>query len=101
MFANDATPLKWLNAASLQEAGLSNEERRLYADFAVRRGDQLGCPANFNLLSLGWYLNEPPDGYAANIIATADYRMIARRDIAQGEELTVSYETFSDRRPFP
>ena len=52
-------------------------------------------PANFNLLGVGWYVNEPADGKDANLAVLADYQMIAARDIAEGEELTVRYDTFS------
>ena len=73
-------------------------ERRLYEDFGIGDGDRVGCPASFNLLTPGWHLNEPRPGDEPNVTATETFRMIARRDIAEGEELTVDYRSFSTTR---
>ena len=87
----------WVEAAQL--AALSDAERSLYLDFGIRRGSLIGCPASFNLLSVGWYVNEPAPSDAPNLRASEDYEMIATRDIAVGEELTVRYASFSEPTP--
>ena len=61
-----------------------------------RRDGKLGCPANFNLLTVGWYVNEPAEGDEPNLQASADFSLVASRDIIAGEELTARYKTFSD-----
>lgn len=94
VFANDDRPLRWVAVADLERLGPA--ERALYHDFGIRRGDTIGCPANFNLLGPGWYLNEPGPGVPANMRATDDFALVAARNIAAGEELTVRYATFSD-----
>ena len=96
IFANDKVPLVWVEAAELDRSGPSEAERALYHDFGIRRGDRIGCPANFNNLTPGWYLNEPPPGGEANVAAGEGFAFTATRDIAEGEELTIDYEGFSD-----
>ncbi|HEX8572285.1 MAG TPA: SET domain-containing protein [Allosphingosinicella sp.] len=96
IFANDRVPLVWVESSELDQAGLSEAERALYHDFGIRRGGRIGCPANFNNLTPGWYLNEPEPGGRANVETDSNYAYTARRDIAEGEELTIDYETFSD-----
>ncbi len=97
IFANDRAEIVWVDRSALDDA--TPAQRRLYHDFGIARGDRIGCPANFNLLTTGWHLNEPRAGEEANVLATADVALIAARDIAEGEELTVRYDTFSDQAP--
>lgn len=94
VFATDQREIVWIDAAVL-DSGLTPAEARLYGDFCIRRGALLGCPASFNVLGVGWYVNEPAPGEDANLTVLDTYEMIARRDIAEGEELTVRYDTFS------
>ncbi len=96
VFANDDRPIMWIDATAVDAHSPDSSERRFYEDFAVRRGDKLGCPTNFNLLTVGWYLNEPAVGAQPNIEVLDDLSMVAARDIDEGEELTVRYDTFSD-----
>lgn len=96
IFANDRVPLVWVNRAELEAAGPSEAERALYDDFGIRRGERIGCPANFNNLTPGWYLNEPTAGEAANVAADSRFAFTALRDIEEGEELTIDYSGFSD-----
>jgi uncharacterized protein len=96
IFANDRVPLIWVPRAELERSGLSDSERALYHDFGIGRGDAIGCPANFNSLTPGWYLNRPAPGAAANVGTDSTFVFTALRDIAEGEELTVDYASFSD-----
>lgn len=96
IFANDRVPLTWVDRAELDEAGLTEAQAALYHDFGIRRGDRIGCPANFNNLTPGWYLNEPPPGERANVAADGDFAFTALRDIGEGEELTIDYSGFSE-----
>lgn len=95
VFANEREKTVWIEAAEIERLPQSSERRRLYSDFAIRRGTMLGCPANFNLLTVGWYVNQPILGEEPNLEIAKDYAMIARRDIEAGEELTIVYSTFS------
>jgi SET domain len=96
IFANDGVPLVWVDRADLDRAGLSPAQRRLYEDFGIKCDGKIGCPANFNNLTPGWYLNEPPPGASANVRTDARLNFFACRDIAEGEELTIDYAGFSD-----
>jgi hypothetical protein len=96
VFGNDLHAIKWVDASVLEQAALSDAERQLYVDFGVRKGALIGCPENFNLLSVGWYVNQPTAGEEANLRATEELEMVAVRDVRAGEELTVSYALFSE-----
>jgi uncharacterized protein len=99
IFANDLVPLVWVGKAELERAALTPAERAFYHDFGIARGDRIGCPANFHNLTPGWYLNEPAPGAEANVESTGRLDFIARRDIAEGEELTIDYAGFSEHSP--
>jgi hypothetical protein len=99
IFANDLVPLAWVSKAELDRAGLTPAERAFYRDFGIHRGDRIGCPANFHNLTPGWYLNEPGPGAGANVRSNAGLAFIARRDIAEGEELSIDYAGFSEPSP--
>lgn len=47
------------------------------------------CPKNFHRMSIGWYMNESPTPNADYDASWDGY--VAARDIAAGEEITVSY----------
>jgi hypothetical protein len=95
LFANDPAPIRWVEVAALDQAGLGEAERRFYEDFGIRRGGRIGCPPNFNLLTPSWYLNEPPAGAEPNVRSAADFTFYAARDIDEGEELLIDYASFS------
>lgn len=94
VFANDRRQIAWVPQSIMHDPTLSDFQRKLYEDFAIRRGDELGCPANFNLLTVGWYVNEPREGAQPNLTPTANYELIAVRNIEEGEELTVRYSSY-------
>ncbi|MEA3054341.1 MAG: uncharacterized protein QOG72_3244 [Sphingomonadales bacterium] len=96
LFANDGVPLVWVDKAELEQADLTEAERAFYHDFGINRGERIGCPANFNNLTPGWYLNRPAPGVEANVRTDESLAFVAGRDIAEGEELTIAYESFSD-----
>jgi hypothetical protein len=98
VFANDQRALLWVPAEIVATLAPDTPERRFYEDFGIRDGERIGCPAHFDLLSVGWYCNEPAPGDSPNLHATADYELVAARDIAAGEELTVRYASFSRGR---
>jgi hypothetical protein len=95
VFANDQRDIVWVSIEAIADLPPTSPERSFYEDFGIRAGGLIGCPAHFDLLSVGWYCNEPAPGDEPNLQATASYEMIAARDIAAGEELTVRYASFS------
>lgn len=98
-FPNDVREIMWVSRSLLTDQSLLPFQRRFYEDFAIRRGDELGCPANFNLLTAGWYVNEPADGLEPNLAPSESFDLIAARDIEPGEELTVRYAAFCTVKP--
>jgi uncharacterized protein len=95
IFPNDRLGIKWINKAIIDTIS-DDTIRKLYAEFAIRKGELLGCPANFNSMTVGWYLNEPVRGDKPNVVVDGNYAFFAARDIAAGEELTARYADFSD-----
>lgn len=95
LFANDPNEICWVSSERLAHAELSSEQADLYQAFAIRRPGELGCPANFNLLTVGWYLNEPAAGEEPNTCMAKGYRIVTARNVEQGEELTISYADFN------
>lgn len=95
VFASDDAPIRWIDRAAIEAADIGEAERALYRDFAIQRADMIGCPADFNRLTVGWYCNEPAPGAEPNLAASPACDMIALRDIAAGEELTLRYAGFS------
>jgi SET domain-containing protein len=96
VFANDQSEISWVSASLLDDPSLDDFQRALYRDFAIRSGDVLGCPSNFNLLTVGWYVNEPREGEEPNLTSTVEFDLVALRDIEPGEELTIRYSSFAD-----
>ena len=96
IFANDRMPVTWVEKDALERAGPSAAEARLYHDFGINQGRRIGCPVNFNYLTPSWYLNAPPPGAEANVTSDAELNFLARRDIAEGEELWIDYAEFSE-----
>lgn len=94
VFGNDLREINWVSRSQLEGECLSDFQRRFYEDFAIRRDGELGCPENFNLLTVGWYVNEPEPGQQPNLVPTPTFDLVAARDIQAGEELTVLYSTF-------
>ena len=92
IFSNDESEMVWVDEANIRN--IDPELRKLYDDFCVVKSDKYGCPKNFNMLTVGWYLNESKEN--PNVRCTDDYDFIALRDIKNGEELTVDYSTYSE-----
>jgi hypothetical protein len=95
IFPDDRLGVHWFDRREIDGSATDPAIRRYYADFCIRRGDRYGCPVNFNSMTLGWYLNEPPAGQEPNVVVDENYAFRARRDILAGEELTVRYADFS------
>ena len=89
LFFNDLDEMVWVEEATSKR--LPQELAKLYEDFSPRMDGRLGCPSNFNRLTMGWYLN---DSKKPNVSCVGDYDFRALKDIKVGEELTVNYSLF-------
>jgi hypothetical protein len=72
------------------------ELRRVYFDFCPSLDDVFIAPADFNLLTMEWYMNHSAD---PNVVADHNMQFFSCRPIGVGEELTTDYASFSDHSP--
>ncbi len=95
IFYGDDDEIVWVKKNQLK--GLPREIKKLYQDFCIikNKGQLYGCPKNFSLLTVAWYLNESKK---PNVFCDENYRFFALRDIKKGEELTVDYKTYNEFR---
>lgn len=93
-YGDEDSKMVWIGKEKLKN--LPIEIKRLYNDFCVtkKKGNKIvyGCPLNFNMLTVAWYLN---DSDKPNVYCGDDYLFYALRDIKKGEELTVNYDSYS------
>ena len=93
IFYGDDEELMWVEKAKLKS--LHKEIRKLYDDFCIikDKGTLYGCPKNFNLMTVAWYLNSSK---SPNVGCDKNYNFYALRNIKSGEELTADYATYSE-----
>lgn len=91
VFEGDDGDLVWVRKGAVSR--LSPTVRQLYEDFCVEKEGKYGCPKNFDLLTVAWYLNHST---RPNVRSDDEYRFFAIRDINPGEELTADYRTYSE-----
>ncbi|MBZ5625718.1 MAG: FRG domain-containing protein [Acidobacteriia bacterium] len=97
LFKGDDDGIIWVDTTCT--SGLSQEVKRLYADFAIFKGKRYGCPVSFNRLTPAWYINDSRTN--PNVRCDKNYEFFALRDIKRGEELTVDYSQYNDPTPVP
>lgn len=93
IFSNDESEMIWISKKEVKK--ISKELKKLYLDFCVEKKDKFGCPLNFNLLTVGWYLNHSEN---PNVVCDDNYEFYALRNIKKDEELLSDYETYSIKR---
>jgi SET domain-containing protein len=64
----------------------------LFQEYCVDRGDMVSCPKDFGCMEVGWYINHSKDPNAYH----KDYNYYALRDIKEGEEITIDYNTLEE-----
>ncbi len=92
VFPGDDEKMRWIDKLKLKRVPI--EIRKLYKDFCVEDGKRLGCPQNFNRMTIAWYLNH---SNTPNLAADRSYRFYALRNIKKGEELTADYGTYNTK----
>ena len=97
IFFGDTDSIRWVPRAAVGELDLGIKQ--LYDDFCIHKlknGERFyGCPKNFNLMTIAWYLNHSEE---PNVRCDSNYNFYASRDISIGEELTADYRTYSEWR---
>jgi SET domain-containing protein len=93
LFEYDNTEMVWVNAKEIQN--LSPKIKQLYDDFCVIKNNKTiyGCPANFNQLTMAWYMNHSEN---PNVEIDPEYNFTTKQQIKDGEELTINYNDFSE-----
>ncbi|HEY2582966.1 MAG TPA: SET domain-containing protein [Mucilaginibacter sp.] len=93
LFEFDNTEMVWVNANELES--LSPKLKQLYDDFCVTKNNKtlFGCPVNFNQMTMAWYMNHSDD---PNVESDDDYNFISKKNIKEGEELTINYNNFNE-----
>jgi len=81
--SDDVRRLTWEEFAALDVPTEVKE------NFVTRYETECFVPKDFNLMSVGWYLNDADE---PNLAHNANYDYFALRDIAAGEELFIRYE---------
>jgi len=69
------------------------EIRKMYYDFCPLVDGFFIAPADFNQMTMGWYMNHSDN---PNVLVTKHSGFVSARVIAKGEELTSDYRTYSD-----
>jgi SET domain-containing protein len=90
-FRNDNSRMIWINKSEVLD--VRPELKKLYHDFCVMKGELIGCPENFDSLTVSWYLNHSK---TPNVKCTEDYTFVTLKEIKEGEELLVDYSEYSD-----
>ena len=91
VFRGESERVVWVSRAAVRR--LPTALRKLYEDFGMVSGDQIGVPPTLNMLSVGWYVNHSD---RPNLEADDEGRFVALRRIRKGDELTADYRTFVD-----
>lgn len=81
---------------SVVDAIADNEVRRMYFDFCPTIDGHFIAPADFNQLTMSWYMNHST---SPNVRADKSLEFVSCRPIGVGEELTIDYARFSDHAP--
>lgn len=63
-----------------------------FRGYCLERGDKLICPEDFGRMTIGWFLNHSKNFNAVH----KDYSWYAARDIKEGEEILIDYNTLEE-----
>lgn len=91
IFSVDDKSMVWVDKKDIENT--DSEIKKLYDDFCIIKNNKFGCPKNFNVLTVGWYINSSTN---PNVEIHEDENFYAIRDIKKGEELLSNYDLYSD-----
>lgn len=88
------TYLRLFNEENIETAVLRRKKDipKLFQEYCPDRGVMLLCPRDFGHMEIGWYMNhsKAPNAYHKN------YNYYTLRDIKEGEEITIDYNTLGE-----
>ena len=76
-----------------------NSVPELFQGYCLDRGDTMICPPDFGALPIGWYINhssKPNTEAGNNPNLHRRYRWYASRDIKNGEEILIDYNSLQE-----
>ncbi|MBU1179877.1 SET domain-containing protein [Patescibacteria group bacterium] len=65
---------------------------KIFQEYCIDRGDIMLCPKDFGRMEVGWHLNHSKKPNAAH----KNYKYYALRDIKEGEEITIDYNSLEE-----
>jgi len=65
----------------------------IFQQYCMDRGNEMICPEDFGQMHVGWYLNHSK---TPNTFRDKDFKWYALRDIKEGEEITIDYNTLEE-----
>lgn len=77
-------------------ANLPPEIKKLYYDFCCDEDGIYYCPKSFNRVDVSWYLNHSKNPNMVFREVGTTFGFFTARDIKDGEELTIDYDTYND-----
>jgi hypothetical protein len=90
-FRGENEEVVWLEKKLFVQQRMSKSSRALYKEFSLERAGRIGCPTNFNRLTVAWYLKRARSGVKANVRPDHYFEFHALRDIVAGEELIADF----------
>ena len=98
LFKGDESEMIWHKEDELNIYSLPKPILKLYKDFCVfktiKTVKKIGCPSSFNNMPISWFLNSSKK---PNCAMNKNYDIYSLREIKSGEELTLDYDTFSEK----
>jgi SET domain-containing protein len=63
-----------------------------FQEYCISRENEIICPKDFGCMPVGWYLNHSHNPNAIH----RDYHYYSLRDIFEGQEITIDYNTLEE-----
>src|ERR1035437_4522775 len=80
------------NAPSVGVERNKNDVPEYFQQYCLNRGEVLWSPRDFGRIEIGWHLNHSKTPNAVN----RNYQYYALRDISEGEEITIDYNSLEE-----
>lgn len=90
-FVGESEEIVWLEKHLIARRRMQKAVRQLYDDHSLERGARLGCPVNFNRLTVSWYLQRASAKIKPNVSFDEFFEIRAIRAITPGEELVADF----------
>jgi SET domain-containing protein len=89
------TYLKLFHEENEPSVGMERKKKdvpKYFRQYCLDRGEMLWAPKDFGRMEIGWHLNHSKTPNAIN----RNYKYYAQRDILEGEEITIDYNSLEE-----